>query len=155
MSTAEVFFILLFPLGLGYVAGDFRPHNSLYLELILNSYWKRSPGHISTCRGTQNIPHQVHGRTLRSCVKLTDTLSNRQERLHMTNYGYLYLWVWILKMPGLSPFYFIIFPLLETEEQKSIAWVLASYWKLKGHAFQFQLKKHSGWTHVIHQTPVG
>lgn len=58
-------------------------------------------------------------------------------------------------MPSLSLFYFIIFPLLETEEQKSIAWVLASHRKLKGHAFQFQLKEHSGWADVIHQTPVG
>lgn len=53
------------------------------------------------------------------------------------------------------PILFHNFPLLETEEQKSIAWALSSHWKLKGPAFQFQLRKHSDWADAIRQTPVG
>lgn len=123
-------------------------------ELILE---KKPRSHLNMPRNSEHSPPSAQQDVKELCETYwhAEYRRNRQERLHMINYGYLYLWVWILKMPGLSPFYFIIFPLLETEEQKSIAWVSASYWKLKGHAFQFQLKKHSGWTHVIHQTPVG
>lgn len=156
MPTAEVFFLFLFPLGLGLFASGSPPplptHYSWnwFWTHLGKEPWVTSPQAVAPRTFPTN--HRLRAKELCATYWPTEYRFNRQERLQMINCSYLYLWVWIFSMPGLSPFYFIIFPLLETEEQKSIAWVLASHWN---HAFQFQLKTHSGWADVIHQTPVG
>lgn len=154
MPTAEVFFYISIPLWAGADCMWVFPKKLIISWTDLEKY----PGsHLNKLKHPEpSPPTKVWGaKELCETHWPTEYRFNRQERLHMINCSYLYLWVGILSVPGLSPFYFIISPLLETEEQKSIAWVLASHRKLKGHAFQFQLKKHSCWADVIHQTPVG
>lgn len=152
------FLYFYFPLGWGCLQVTFLAPQLIIIWTDSGPVLEKNPmSHLKRLRHPEHFPLTT-GQEAESCVKLTDPVEyrfNRQERLHMINYIYLYLWVWILRMLGLSPFYFIIFPLLEPEEEKSIAWVLASHWKLKGHSFQFQLKEHSGWADAIHQTPVG
>lgn len=156
MPTSEVSFYTSISPGLVVFAGDFFLPKLIISWTDLRS-WKKTLCHILTSRGTQNIPHQPQAGKLKSCVKLTDPLSvdliDKRDCIWLI--AVIYIYGFDLSISGLSPFYFIIFPLLETEEQKSIAWVLASHWKIKGHAFQFQLRKHSGWAEAIHQTPVG
>lgn len=57
MPTAEVFLILLFPLGLGYVAGDFPPQQLMIswtdFELILE---KNPRSHLNKLRHSEHSP---------------------------------------------------------------------------------------------------
>lgn len=112
-------------MGSGCLQVTFPPQKNLIISwtdfgLILEKYpWL----HLNKLKHPEHSPPNTGWEAEELCETYwpTEYRINRQDRLHMINCSYLYLWVWILSMPGLSPFSFIIFPLLETEEQKSIA----------------------------------
>lgn len=122
MPTSELFFYI--SPGLVLFAGDFFLPKLIISWTDLGS-WKKIPvSHFNKPRHPEHSSPTPGWEAKELCETYwpTECRFNRQERLHMINCSYLYLWVWLLSMSGLSPFYFIIFPLLETEEQKLRKW---------------------------------